>query len=106
MLSFFVTVVDIGIYKTTLCLSLSPSLPLSLSLSMCLVPTLTHILHHKDVDCTSALTASSPTSGIRAFEVLQPAADHHHLAYNILDLFFLKNKEEKDTYDVAPRPVK
>ena len=93
-----VTVVDIGIYITTLCLSIS--------LYVYLDPTLTQVLHHKDVACTSALMASSPTSSIKASEVLQPAVGRHKLQYNILDSVFLKNREEKDAYGVAPHRVK
>ena len=55
----------------------------------------------KDVACTFALTALSPTSGIRAFEVLQPLAYRHQLAYNISVLVFVQNREENVIHRAA-----
>ena len=84
----------------TLCQSLY------LSISMYIGSTLTKILQLKNDVSTSAPTASFPTSGIRMSEVLQPVATRHQLVYNILDSVSLKNREEKDAYEVAPHRVK
>ena len=37
---------------------------------------------------------------------LQLVASRHQFAYNILDMFFLKNREEKDAYGAALHRVK
>ena len=50
-----------------------------------------------NVACSSALTALSPTFGIRALEVLQPAADRHRASNNILFFVFLEEQRRKKT---------
>ena len=50
-----------------------------------------------NVSCTSALTALSPTFGIRALEVLQPAAGCHRKTTTFYFFFFLEEQRRKKT---------
>ena len=71
--------------------------PMSLTLSICvyLDPTLTQVLHHKDVACTSTLTTSIPNiwyQSERLFNLLSTVINSHT---TFMIWFFLKKQRRE-----------